>query len=554
MLVSALIEFCQKLGVGSQALKGAESSDLLTLTTTCSVSALTQLTAADCGVLLQALGASLTLRIHLAEAVFYVQIEAGMSQRPFDEGLEEMRKRPGTTEVQIELKIAKAEILRQLSLLRETHHSLFYFFWENGAKLLTAPLLQLDTLLFTAPSKPTLIVVSEAGARFKGKLLQVIGEDEASAVSQSPPAISKDLQEQLDRFYADEASRPGWIGFKLKYLTPLHFIGDWSRTSNEKVSQATTKLLLDLCLLFTANRTSYDEQSHRFQSCFSNSDRTIKLEFDRQPLTLQPTKLLTELADWISSGKDQDRRTIFQTTAARMLVSEAPAAAYTLFAQSLASLYAEACWHYRVFVDEKVDKHFEDIQKLSNYVAETAKKISENIDLVTKSITDALLATIGVLVVTVLAALVKNDASTSIFMISLRVYAVYLAFYALYRMGSLWHSYLLTQKDAEEYAATYALKLGKENVQKFTKPIDRRKCQFNVWFWGTAFLYVGLTLSLWWAGRQVPQYLIEKNLLRSTSTPAPTPTPISMPVTTVTPMPIVPGSPTMRRSSTRAVQ
>lgn len=545
MLVRALLEFGQKLDVNEHALKGAETPDALTLTATRSVSALAQLTAVDCEAVLQAFGASLTLKVHLDEQIFYVQIEAGVSQRSFDEGLAELRKRPGTTEVQVELKIVKEEILRQLSLRNETYYSLFYFFWENSAKLLAAPLLRLDTLLFTAPFKPTLIVVSETGARFNGKLLQIIGEDEASAVSQSPPVISKDLQEQLDRFYGDDASRPSWIGFTLRHLTPLHFIGDWSGTGSENVSQATTKLLLDLCLLFTANRTSYDEQSHRFQSCFSNSDRTIKLEFDQQPLTLQPTKLLAELADWISSGKDQDRRTIFQTIAARTLVNEDSTAAYTLFAQSLASLLAEARFHYRVFVDEKVDKHFEDIQKLSNYVAETAKKISENIDLVTKSVTDALLATIGVLVVTVLAALVKNDASTSIFMISLRVYAAYLVFYALYRMGSLWHSYVLTTKDAKEYVITYELKLGKEKVAEITKPVERRKYQFQIWYWVTVVLYVGVAIALWMAGERVPQYLKDHDLLKPPTasptpsvTPGSTPTPAAMPTATVVVVPV----------------
>ncbi len=543
MRISALVEFCQKLGVDKQALKDAENPDVLTLTATRSVSALAQLTAPDCEALLQVFGASLTLEVHLVERSFYIQIEGGISQRTFDEGLADLRKRPGTTEVQVELKIVKEEILRQLSLLSETHHSLFYFFWENCANLLSAPLLQLDGLLFKAQSKPTLIVVSEAGTQFNGRLLQVVGEDKAGGVNLTPLIISKDVQEQLTRFYADDASRPGWMGFKLKNLTPLHFIGIWSSDRSDKVAATTTKYLLDLCILFTANRTSYDEQTYTFQSFFSNSDRTVKLQFDRQQNASRPEIKLTELADWISSGKDQDRLTIFQTTCARMIASEDPTTAYNLFANSLAKIYAEACWHYRVFVDEKVDKHFEDIQKLSSYVAETSKKISENIDLVTKSVTDALLATIGVLVVTVLAALIKNDASTSIFMISLRVYAVYLAFYSLYRMGSLWHGYVLTKKDAQEYAATYELKLGKDKIAQITKPIERRKTQFQIWYCGTFVLYVVLAVSLWSAGEWVPQYLKDHNLIKApatstmpTVTPAPTSTPAaSMPTAIVSP-------------------
>lgn len=532
MLVNALLKFGEKLGVSEQALKDAETTDVLTLRETYSVSALTELVAADCEALLQAFGASLTLRIHLDGALFYVQIIEGKIERPFKEGLDKLRKRPSTTDVQIELKIVKEVILQHLSLVNETYNSLFYFFWKKCESLLVAPFFQLDTTLFTAPSKPTLIVVSEAGAQFNGGLLQIIGEDKAAGARLTPPIISKDLQEQLTRFYADDASRPSWMGFKLKHLTPLHFIGDWSGSSSEKVAKATTKCLLDLCILFTANRTSYEEQTHTFQSFFSNSDRTVKLQFDRQLSASRPEVKLAELSDWISSGKDQDRLTIFQTTCARTIVSEDPETAYNLFASSLANIYADACWHYRVFVDEKVDKHFEDIQKLSNYVAETAKKISENIDLVTKSVTDALLATIGVLVVTVLAALVKNDASTSIFMISLRVYAVYLAFYALYRMGSLWHGYVLTKKDADEYVDTYKLKLEMGKLSKLTKPVERRKRQFQIWYWGTVVIYGALAVSLWFAGEWAPQYLKDHNLIKApVASPTPTVTPAAMPTT-----------------------
>ncbi len=520
MLVDTLKQFCQKIGVSEEQLKQAETPDSLNFSANLSAEKFNRLSVNDFSLLQRNLGVALNLNVGLESIPsIFIRIEQGRELTDFNDGLEKMRQRPATTDVRFELRIDKSSILSHLSVASDGYHSLFYFFRENSDRLLRAPLLQLDRLLFKAKLTPCLVIVSENGDRFDGNLLHIAGEDNAEDFRRTPPGINQDLREQLVRFYADDLSKPSWIGFNLNNLTPLHFIGDWTGAGKAAQEAVTTERLLELCILFTANRSSYDERKKSFQSIYASSDRTVKLDLAAHPTSLTTTRTLTDLADWMSSSKDKDRLTIFQNITARMLSSDDPAENYRLFAGILPRIYGETRRHHRVFLDGQIGKHFEEVQKLGNYVAEVAKKISESIDLVTKSVTDTLLATVAVLVITVLAALVKNEASSGIFMISLRIYAGYLVFYALYRMGSIGHSYILLKQDAEDQIATYKPKLGEDKVQELAKPIARRKTQFIGWFWVTVVLYLALAIGLWIAGYWVPQYLTERGLIADSDGP-----------------------------------
>ena len=62
-------------------------------------------------------------------------------------------------------------------------------------------------------------------------------------------------------------------------------------------------------------------------------------------------------------------------------------------------------------------------------------------DTVTKGFTDTLLATVGFIVLAILAALVEQKSQGFIFTVGVVVYAVYLIIFQIgYRMGSIWPS------------------------------------------------------------------------------------------------------------------
>jgi hypothetical protein len=242
--------------------------------------------------------------------------------------------------------------------------------------------------------------------------------------------------------------------------------------------------------------------------------------------------LLPRLALWPYGGRETDRLSIFQNVVARELESDDPKEDYRRFAHQLRHLLYEARWHHRVFLDGQIDKHFEQVQKAVGYVTEVAKEVSQALDSVTKTLTDALLATIGVIVLTLLASLVKNETQGIIFKIGMRAYAIYLLlFQGFYRMGSIGHSYFLLRRETDERLATYARRLGKERTDAVAFPLTRRKDQFLFWFWLTIIVYLAIIVLIWGLGDSLPPYLTQLGVLSPTATPAP----MSPPTATPTP-------------------
>lgn len=426
---------------------------------------------------------------------------------------------------------------------------------------------------------PTLIVVSDADIHFSGEMLTIVGErvlarepgllemlrgrlrneDKGSATTEQEDAnqvnVTKlagclsrlhlpgllgstataalreqkealtlsnaTLQEQITKYRRSALENPSLVGHQFVHLTPLHFLGEWKAKGNGAVVAELARHLLNICILYTANRSTFSVNEEPLESIYNSADRTATLSLKDKPTGVIPTTSLEALARWLHSGKGTDQRTVLQNVVARELDSDDPKVSYSRFITRSPQLLKDAIWQYQVFIDGKITRHFEELQKVIGYIADVNKKISEALDSVTKSLTDALLATVGVLVLTVLAALVKKDASIAVFRISMQVYSGYLLFYAVYRMGSIVHSYWLLNQEASAQLAKYQDALRAEKIAELSSPLSRRKKQFQIWFGLTVVLYLALAGSIYWAGNKGPQFLIDRGIITAPSIETP---------------------------------
>lgn len=418
----------------------------------------------------------------------------------------------------------------------------------------------------SAVDKPTVIVVSDADIYFAGDMLTIIGESGigstgslrgrsagadkhlasiapqgakwkaaraiadllsrlalypwqrrarsslASAPNEEQNSLTA-IQEQIGNYRTVARENPSLIGQQFRCLTPLHFVGCWREKDSGRLETILSRQFADICILYTANRSTFNDKGGPLESVYNSSDRTATLSLETERTVSIPTSALESLARWLHSRKGTDQRNVFQLVVARQLYDDDKSANYNNFIDRLPHLLAEARWQYQVFVDGRITKHFEEMQKVVGYVSDVNKKISEAIDSVTKSLTDALLATVGVLVLTVLAALVKKDTSIQIFGISMQVYSAYLFFYALYRMGSILHSYWLLSADTDTQLIEFRRALGENKVNDLSAPLVRRRRQFHFWFWLTVLLYLVLAGSIRWAGKKGPQFLIDRGII-----------------------------------------
>jgi len=350
------------------------------------------------------------------------------------------------------------------------------------------------------------------------KLRRVVSTPKADllTVSDEKPvltAMTPALREHIRKYRAAAQEYPSLVGQKFKHLTPLHFLGQWKTTTNGEIETELALHFLNICILYTANRSTFNNNQKPLQSVYTSSDRTTTLSLEQAPTSPVSTATLESLTKWLYSGNGVDQRTVFQNIIAREVYADDATASYNSFIARIPRLWKDTAWQYQVFIEGKITKHFEELQKVIGYIADVTKKISEAIDSITKSLTDALLATVGVVVLTVLAALVKKETSIEVFKISMEIYSIYLLFYAVYRMGSIGHSYRLLSEEASAQLDEYEAALRVEEITDLSLPLKRRRRQFHIWFWLTVALYLGLAGSIWLAGKKGPQLLIDRSII-----------------------------------------
>ena len=515
-LLDDLQLFYRKLNFDDVFVQGEETfADLAVNSNKITAAELKILTAADYQSLINSFGRALSLSIEYPDDQPTLKIENG-SINSLDGSLTKINEILDTTRVKFKLKIDKMLLLERFGFTQTTVTA-YYFFRANVLRLLGLPLQEADKYLFADKLTPRLFVVSEKCPCFKGSLLNIIGEDQAQTFDQSRLSLPEKTVARLRQFQGDELTRPNWVNLKLDKLTPLHFDGEWSGNDNnvEAAKRATAAQLQKLTILYTANRCSYADAL--FQAIYAGTDRAVVLKF-ADSVESHNGDVFAKLVNWIED--DKTKLNVFQTVTVRELPDDTQERNYQVFVESLPEILNKAEWSHKLFVENTINKHFEELQKFSNTVAETAKKVSEAIDTVTKGVTETLLATIALLIATVLTALVKSEATSSIFQISFQAFGVYLVVTAAYRLGSIGHGYWALRKDADEYQKAYNLKLDADKIKEAVRPIERRKSIFRLWFGITIGLYVVLIAAVLYASVNLPSYLERNGLIKAQPLPA----------------------------------
>ncbi len=519
MLAETLTEFCRSLGLSEEEITRNETPAMHTIKTEVLAGDLKRLALEDLRFLVKVFDGSLSLTLGIPEAPL-LEVTEGRLPDDLEQKLVDIQKRADQAHIPFELTLDKAKLLAQHGLDGSQAKAIYYFFGQNLAALLDSPLPQLDTVLFDGRDRPTVVILSDAAGRYCSPLFYLFGQDgfqAAQACARPPKPVTL---ERVQKYHAATRESLNWVGFELENLTPLHFLGADSAQGLPEIVSTLHRHLLTLCIVYTANRSSYD--GRQFQAVYASAERAATLALEAPGEDGSEWRTLSTLALWPYSGKETDRLTILQNVAARQLVDEDPAQNFHSFVHQLKHLLSEARWHHRVFLDGQIGKHFEQAQAVTDYVAQRTQEVSEALDKVTKGLADNLLAAVGVIVLSLLASLVKNEVQGLIFMLSMRIYAAYLfLFQGVYRMASVWQSYQLLQQETGEQIADYTQRLGRRKVEPLTRPFERRRRQFLNWFWGTLGLYLLFSLVFWWLGGSLPVYLAGMGVMAATPTAVP---------------------------------
>ncbi len=496
----SLIRFGNQIGLGKDELSKAEKLHRFYLKKIFSVKELKNISISSVEELRQNFGNALSLRIGDDNDGLSL-IEKGKTLPCLKAKLQRIAGLVNTMELRLELKIEKKMLLRKLGFTGEQYHSLLYIFKNKLIKFISSPLPALDEHLFSDPYKPAIVVLYEDTMyHYSGTFLTIVGVDAKETARNDLSPIGANVKNRIEKFHTTATNSLNWKGFEFKNLTPLHFLCDRKSGTPCEISTVICNHLLHLCILYTANRSIYEKTDKKFQVTFtsSNSERTLIFSNESGSNTIaENQRLLSQLAMWPYSGKEDERLDIFQTVVTREFDSDEPKKNYDEFCSRLKQLLHQARWHYKVFIEGKINKHFEQVQKVTDYVVDVAKEVAQNLDSITKGFTDTLLASIGIIVLTMLASLIKKETQGDLFKVAMWAYAGYLCIFQLfYRLGSIAHSYYLLKKGTKERLDEYSSALGRKKVEDLTSPLERRKRQFWIWFVLTIVAYIAVIILI----------------------------------------------------------
>jgi hypothetical protein len=387
-------------------------------------------------------------------------------------------------------------------------------------------LLDLDQYVFRDRHKRTAMLLLEGDLHYRGEFLVIATPNYLPEIAESLEPVSLSLLHRVDRYHQVAFDELNWVGFQFKNLTPLHLLCIEHNRAAENLASILRRHLLHATVLYTATRSV--RKGRAFLCDYASSEQTASLTLTTDPIPEDKSDTLVRFALWPYTSAKTDRLTILQSVVARELQRLDSRQNYRAFVEQLRHILREARWNHRVYISGEIDKHFEQIQKATDYVSGVAEDISAAIDSMTKALTETLLATIGVVIASLIAALVREEMSESLFRLGMRVYAVYVVLQMIYRMGGVLYSHWVLNANAKGRLQTYEDVLGREKMADVLSPVNRRNLQFYVWFGVTFVLFICLAVATWTLGGGFGSHLVQ----RSASSPVVTPT---MPAATLSP-------------------
>jgi hypothetical protein len=501
----ALLTLCSAAGIDAESTIRAESPQRYHLSVERPAAALKGITRAAVEDLIAVCGEALTLTVGLPDARPALEVSAGQAP-DLAAGLSWIAARTDALPLELDLALDKDAILDAMHARGPDHHSILFLFCDNLIRYLQQPLSALDGALFASPYQPTLIVVSDTPVRYAGPLLSIADPGVLVVALAHVTPLSDANRDLVDRYHDAAQKRLHWTGVELAHLTPLHASCERLGGALRDLDAALADLQRQLFVLYTANHASRDGTGYR--AAYANSERVVELRVAPcMPGDALPAPA-SHVVRWPYEGTETDRLTLLQNVLARELEGGDPQATYRALYERLDHLMDEAAWHLRMLLDGELDKHFALVQTITTYVADAARGVADKLDAVTKGVSDSLLGTVGVVAVTLLAALVQNDLEQTVLRGAIWAYAAYmLLLQGAYRLGSIGHSYHLLEEETRAQLAVYEAKLGEKRVAAMLAPLRKRRAQFRWWFWGTVVLYALVTLGLAWLGYALPSAL-----------------------------------------------
>jgi hypothetical protein len=373
-----------------------------------------------------------------------------------------------------------------------------------------------------------LILVPEHEIELDGEYLAVVG-GEAMARRETYAKSTQPDPEKVKFMYQEASNKLRWVQIDLDHLTPLHLMVRWQNPQeggrgappkDDRVAAALYGQLFACSLLYMASYSSLDGGKGGAQaaaagaalppvwvSTFSADKYLTKCDVgDAKKLSevleeasadkpWEAALAIAELAKWCYDTQMKrgvgERLGVLQNVVASSMQGNSASVNCRELARQAASLKARAVVRYDSFVQKELDKYLTQVKELEDAIEETTKGYNDQVQTLTKSLTDNMLAAVAVVVGSFIAAIFKSPFETNVFLFGTSIYVVYLLLFPIsVGLVSAWQRFDDSKKSFGKRKREFAQRLTETEVNRIVgETVTDRERWFSRWFKFTAVLY-----------------------------------------------------------------
>lgn len=317
----------------------------------------------------------------------------------------------------------------------------------------------------------------------------------------------------------------GWDSELSTSLTPWHFAHEDASGDPTLIGQLDAVFVL-LAVLFTCDRArvvANPDGKSRIQAEFRGREYVafvpIKQSDALPAISRSQRSAVRSLVDWCyqsyGSGSEEldwiaERLPFLQSRVAQALEGRSEQERFHVYAANMPEIFEGARWHWRAFLEGRVSDYLDRVEKLESTIGDAVDRYAERTSALVKSLSDAILAAVAVVIGSFIAATFNEPFDATLFRIGVLTYAAYvLLFPGL--LGLIAERGHANQIDAtfKAHCARFEEALYPDKVREIIGPrIDSARTRFDRWWRGTAICFVAVAVLAVIAAAILPSHVM----------------------------------------------
>lgn len=435
----------------------------------------------------------------------------------------------------VHLKINKQQLASQWGFTDSSTSFKIFLFPEALRRALGVSLTQLEEekgLMWriTGEHKLMILLPDDEGIALNGEYLTILGgEDNVRRWKDyRQTGRPEDALAKVRAIHNQRIERPRWTGIGIQSLTPLHLYVNWpgendvSSRQDSIVNELFGQLLVcSLLYLASTSRTgttamagTAGERDYPWTFTFSEEKYSAKIELQdtsalKRAMTtddgLSAAYRLGSLAKWVFEDERAliHRLAVIQIVIASALQENEASANLNELIRKSDELTKRVWQRWDDFMVDKLGKYFLQLKQVEDTVTSTTQNHAEQIQSLAKTLIDNMLAAVGVVVGSFIAAILKSPFEDYIFWIGIGVYLGYLIVFPVgVGLASAWQRFTDSREAFQKSEKEFGGRLSPEEVAQLVgTTVTESENKFTRWFVFTSAAYavvvLVLSISMW---------------------------------------------------------